>query len=384
MTAPSLSLRSNINLQYQSPLFSVLPAEIRSLIFKYALTDYEDITTHMSYDRDTYWYRPGYMAKRRTATELLRTCKRIFQETWFLPFALAEHCFYLTNTARAPSEHVTVARMKEYLTTLRDFARNQDGMEIPQIERIRVFAQMFVLEDSPRLQEVLDMEGFQPKHITITLRYTDFWFWEHNSPIHIDAKWVNTVRFPKSVATISMDFEMVDRRKEEIDYITNLAVDKWFFRRADGIVFKANKEDIKTSRWTGSSTLGDARWIRDESRTNEIDYYVKTVTWKPVPEFDPFTGGGDGCPNLDIPHDFPRQTPPFGRMPNVPVDDLQYLDCSDNLSAQQVYDSILGMDEEMWEEAMSEEEMSEEGMSEEEMSEEGMSEEEMSEEEMSV
>lgn len=341
MKAPSLNLRSNINLQQKSPLFSVLPAEIRSLIFSYALTDYED-TAQDTFGRDTYWYRPGYQAKRRTATELLRTCKRVFQETWFLPFALAEHCFFLTHQERAPRKHITVERMKEYLTTLRDFARNQDGMGIPQIQSIRVFAQMWALEDPRKLQEVLDLEGFQPKNITITLRYTDFWYWEHNRPIHIDARWVNTVRFPSSVSSISMDFEMIDRRKIEVDFITDLATQTWFFRRADGMVLRASKEDITTTRWTGSSIFEKMRWIRDESRPNEIEYYVKTVTWKPAPGFDPFAGAGDRCPNLDFPPGLAREKPPFTRgFTHVSVDELEAHNIPHDASAQEVHETIL-------------------------------------------
>lgn len=342
LTAPSLNLRSNIDLQHQSPLFSVLPAEIRSLIFIYALTDYED-TTQESLSRDTFWYRPGYQAKRRTATELLRSCKRVFQETWFLPFALAQHCFFLTHQERAPRKHVTVQRMKEYLTTLREFARNQDGMDIPQIQSIRVFAQLWALEESRRLQEVLDLEGFQPKNVTITLRYTDFWYWEDNRPLHIDARWANTVRFPSSVSTISMDFEMIDRRKTEVDFLTDLATQKWFFRRADGMVLRANKEDITTTRWTGSSTLGNSRWIRDESRPNEIDYYVKTVTWKAAPGFDPFAGAGeDCCPNLDIPDGFAPPPPVYmrRRFRNILVADLEANNIPHDATAQEVYQTM--------------------------------------------
>lgn len=232
--------------------------------------------------------------------------------------------------------------MQEYLNTLRKFAQNQDGMDIPQIQSIRVFAQMWALEDPLKLQKILDLKGFQPKSVTITLRYTDFWYWEDDKPIHIDARWVNAVRFPSSVSTISMDFEMIDRRKKEVDFITDLATQKWFFRRFDGMVFRANKEDITTTRWTGSSTFNKTRWIRDESRPNEIDYYVKTVIWKPVPEFDPFVGDEYRCPNLDIPVGFALEQPPFLRgLTNIAVDQLDAHDIPRDASAQEVYEAMM-------------------------------------------
>ncbi|OKL58789.1 hypothetical protein UA08_05722 [Talaromyces atroroseus] len=342
LTAPSANLQSNINLQEQCPLFTILPAEIRSLIYTYALTDYEDITHDgQSYDRNTYWYRPGYKARRRTATELLRSCKRVFQETWFMPFALAEHSFYLMHQDRAPPRRVTLERMRQYLATLRDFARIQDGKDIPQIHSIRVFAQLWALEDPRRLQEVLNLEGFRPRNVTITIRYTDFWFWERNAPLHIDARWVNTVIFPESVSTIKMDFEMVDRRKKEIDFITDLAVEKWVFRRADGIIFRANKEDTVTSGWTGSSTWAKARWIRDESRPNEIDFYVKTVTWKPTFDGDNPFAGSYKCPNLDIPSDFVQEPVLWLQgMASVPIDWLASAGVPNEASAEEVAQAV--------------------------------------------
>ncbi|CRG83610.1 CRAL-TRIO domain-containing protein C3H8,02 [Talaromyces islandicus] len=339
LRAPAGSLQSNAHPQIQSPLFA-LPAEIRSLIFTYALTDYED-TTLNSYDTNTYWYRPGYAARRRTATELLRVCKRVFQETWFLPFALAEHSFYLTLPHRAPATHITVDRMRGYLETLRDFALSQDGMEMPQILHVRVFAQLWALEDPARLQELLSLAGFEPRVVTITLRYTDFWYWEEEIPLHIDARWVNTVKFPRSVAAIKMDFEMIDRRKTEIDFITDVAVQKWTFRREDGVVFVASPQDVMTSRWTGSSTWGNRRWIRDESRPNEIDYYVKTVTWKPAPELGTSAQLLES-PNLDVPNTIVREPAPnVGIFSSVSPEDVAAANLPRDASPEQIAYAIL-------------------------------------------
>lgn len=339
LTAPSASLQSNANPQTQSPLFA-LPAEIRSLVFTYALTDYED-TASNSYDTNTYWYRPGYAARRRTATELLRVCKRVFQETWFLPFALAEHSFYLTQEDRAPATHLTVDRMRRYLETLRVFAHGQDGMKIPQIHHVRVFAQLWALEDPRRLQGLLSLPGFEPRVVTITLRYTDFWHWENDALLHIDSRWVNTVKFPRSVETIKMDFEMIDRRKNEIDYIADAAVEKWGFRREDGVGFAATGQDVAVSRWTGSSTWGNRRWIRDESRPNEIDYYVKTVTWKPAPEVDR-SADSPLCPNLDVPDNIVRApVPNVGIYSNVSPEEVAEAKLPPDASLEQIAGALI-------------------------------------------
>jgi hypothetical protein len=110
-----------------------------------------------------------------------------------------------------------------------------------------------------------------------------------------------------------MDFWIIDRRKNEIGYIAGAAVEKWFFRRKDRVVFAATGQDVAISRWTGSSTWANRGWIRDESRPNEIDYYAKTVTWKPAPEVN---RSGDFllCPDLDVPDSIVREPlPNIGR-----------------------------------------------------------------------
>ena len=88
------------NAQTASPLFSLVPGEIRTVIFRLALAEYED-PAHQ-YDFDSFYYRPGYRARKRIATPLLRTCRRVWLETWHLPSSLAEHAWWLGDAARSP------------------------------------------------------------------------------------------------------------------------------------------------------------------------------------------------------------------------------------------------------------------------------------------
>lgn len=66
------------NFQRQSPLFGVLPGEIRNEIFALALVQYED--DKKPYREDSYWYRPGFSGPRRSSSALLRTCKLAYAE----------------------------------------------------------------------------------------------------------------------------------------------------------------------------------------------------------------------------------------------------------------------------------------------------------------
>jgi hypothetical protein len=74
-----------------------------------------------------------------------------------------------------------------------------------------------------------------------------------------------------------------------------------------------------TMRWTGSSRLTGRRWIGDEVRPNELDYYVVTVTWKPSGEV---IKADLECPEeLRVPADFPR--PPARQRLLNPVSEQQ-------------------------------------------------------------
>ncbi|KAL4734669.1 hypothetical protein BDV11DRAFT_174560 [Aspergillus similis] len=303
--------------QSQSPLFSTLPPEIRSEIFNYTLSPIEDKTK--LYAKETYWARPGYSAPHKTYTELLRTCKRVYAESWFMPFALAEHSFYLVARDRAPSTRTNwrweKRLMEGWLKFLNDVhgeGQGHDGRKV-DVGDVRVYAQLYLLEPGELMQSVLDTEYLLPKRVHLTLRYTDFWHWEDTRPLYIDGKWVRRVRFPESVRVFAVDFESLERRKEEVDILVSQAVEKWVFRRKDRRTLAAKSADLATTKWTGSSMFGGKRWIRDEMRPGELDYYVVTATWKlqPPSAADSASEEEETDMTVRVPDDYRQPPPPF-------------------------------------------------------------------------
>ncbi|KAK6001199.1 hypothetical protein QM012_003282 [Aureobasidium pullulans] len=260
--------------QLQSALFSVLPGEIRNHIWKYALADYQDET--QLYDDATCYKRPDYLAPRKTNTVLLRTCKRIYQEAWFLPWTNAEQIFYLTSADRRPPRTTTPRDMQR---TLLEISRTQT---MPTIQHVRVFPQLYALENGQRLQEILNLRFFYPKVITITIRHTDWWWWESDHNLHLDATWVGFCRFPNSLTELRVAFESLERKKDQIDDVVRQAMEGWVFRRKDDTELSAKNCEPEIMRWSGSATWNHHRWIRDETGPNKLDYYVSTVTWKPI------------------------------------------------------------------------------------------------------
>ncbi|KAJ5081140.1 hypothetical protein N7456_013378 [Penicillium angulare] len=243
---------TDFNPQQTCPLFS-LPAELRYEIFSHALTSAPDKTRPI--DQDAYCTRPGYETLSRTYTELLRTCKRIYMEAWFMPFLLSEHPFYMAWQNRSPKRVMSVSKMQKCLDLIYERHGKVEG------GAVRIFAQLWALEGTSDCSGVLSMKNFYPKTITITIRYTDTWMWESNDALHIAGAWGGRLEIPSSVTRFNIDFESIERRKDEVDCIVQGFATRWSFRRRDGVKLVADGDkSISVSRWTGSSTLGDRRW----------------------------------------------------------------------------------------------------------------------------
>ncbi|KAL9088130.1 MAG: hypothetical protein Q9159_003248 [Coniocarpon cinnabarinum] len=168
---------------------------------------------------------------------------------------------------------------------------------------IRIFAQLGQLEACTELARVLGMEHFHPRVVTITLRHTDWRWWEFDSPLHIASRWVNMCTFPESVQEIRLELESLARRKEQVDSIAEQMCEKWcFFRRNASLLLRAQIEATIVERWTVSSTWEGKRWVEDEIEGKEgvLDYYVKTVVFRPASERRQ-TDADRRCPRLEAP-----------------------------------------------------------------------------------
>ena len=273
-----LHLKEHCNLdllsQEQSLFFSKLPAELRDDVYRFALSDYEDIEE--AYSDDTCYKRPGYLAKRRTDTALLRACQRIYLEAWHIPWIVKEHTVYLTSHDRKPE-----GSQPEDLTTKLSMVYQAHGESATEMGHLRIFAQLYNLEPGTKLQSLLDIPHLNIKCITITIRHTDFWFWERDAPIYIRSDFVKRCRLPDSVTELRMELESLERRQPQIEEIAQKMRSSWAFRRHDGkllIVNQGSQDEVM--RWEGSSTWNDNRWLRDETKPDTLEYYVQIVRFK--------------------------------------------------------------------------------------------------------
>ncbi|KAK6535622.1 hypothetical protein TWF694_002077 [Orbilia ellipsospora] len=265
-----LTFTTDISPQPSSSLFR-LPAEIRSQIYEEALTPTPDPSN--PYPTATCYTRPELPGPRTAAVALLRTCKAIYAETWHLPFLTSELIFYLTDDSRRPPRAETFVGVQQILNKLAETDADT------RVRKVRFFAQLCNLEPGAQLQRILNMRFFQPLEITVTVRHTDFWWWESDESLRVGGDWVAKCRFPDSVRVINVEFESLERKKVQVDEICEQAVKWWEFIREDGTVL-ATRGEGEVVRWTGASTWGNQRWLRDETGPGTLEYYLKRITWR--------------------------------------------------------------------------------------------------------
>lgn len=276
--------------QHQSLLFSIIPPEIRNQIFALALTPYEDLIA--AYPFNTSYRRPGYLAPKKTHADLLRTCKRIYHETWSLPWTNREMIFYFTRGNR-PAGTSTMRRapfgQQKHLSVQEQLAEIYDRRgHVDEIDHVRIFAGVFLLEfdDNRHFANVFcNIPHFYPRRMSITVRHTDWADWQVNRPLRIRGEWVKEARLPDSVREVCVEFESTTWRQSQVDAVADKAAALWFFERKDGALLVADIDDKTVMHWSGSSTWDHQRWHRHESRPLEIDYYVRTITFKLRPRW---------------------------------------------------------------------------------------------------
>ncbi len=271
--------------QGDSPLFNRLPAELRNEIFALALADHQDQAPETRYSADTCYTRPHYFAPRKTDVRLLRTCRAVYAEAWFLPFLLREQTHWLTSCDRAPPEYRAMTGRPAVLAATVDRVARHLGVEAVETDALRVFAQMWALEENYLGRLLRAAPRLHPRRLTLTIRHTDWWWWESDEPLRFEAGWIRAASdfLPPSVRELRVELESVRRKKDQVDEIGRKMAERWMFRRMDGVVLVADASGAgnEVERWTGSSTWGGKTWKRDETRPGEIEYYVLTVAFRP-------------------------------------------------------------------------------------------------------
>ncbi|KAH7088069.1 hypothetical protein FB567DRAFT_330625 [Paraphoma chrysanthemicola] len=274
--ASTLSFET-INFQPQSPLFSVLPGEIRNEIFEYALMQYEDDAA--AYPEDSYWYRPGFSGPRKASSALLQTCKAIYAEGQKVFLRELEWAFWFDRGPDGRSGNSACLK----------FFNNLTPQAAQSLEKVRFFTQMYWLEGGSNLRRIFSAPQFRPSELTVTIRYSDWWWWESNAALAMKEEWLRTFVGSPGLRKLRVEYETLSWKKAEMMRIVERNK-KWnlLVRREDDAAtgfegyLSAEKTDLEEWTWKGTSKLGGKTWSHHGKGEKDemVEYIVVTDTWK--------------------------------------------------------------------------------------------------------
>ena len=272
--ATNIIRKGRLNDQRRSPLFSVLPPEIRNRIFEFACKAYETVP----YTPNDWFYRPGYHAHRRISASLLATCKRIYLETFTLPLRLNEHVFWGSIDRAPPKRYSGVDSNKR--TDLNAFFDCLTPYQRSSVQEVHLFAQQFWLEDLD-----LTSDRIVTRKIKLTLRHQDWYFWEEDESLgicpwiggRVEADqmiretetvpslpqdldrylgWGRQFEFVHGLEELEIEFETLSSLKElEMDPIVKFAKRWQFPLMRKGVLEWDEASGIREYTWTGSKLL---------------------------------------------------------------------------------------------------------------------------------
>ncbi|KAI4915041.1 hypothetical protein J4E90_005078 [Alternaria incomplexa] len=264
------------NFQPQSPLFYVIPGEIRNEIFQLALMQDEDSAA--AYPEDSYWYRPGFSGPLKGSSALLRTCKLAYAEGQKVFLRELEWAFWFN---RGPDGRTCTPACER-------FFRDLTPQAVQSLQKVRLFTQMFWLEEGNQLFYILSIPQFRPTQLTITIRYSDWWFWESNSPLSMEEKWLRYFEGNPGLRVLRVEYETLSWKKAEMMRIIERNK-KWKLPvRREGGKFQKNElegylsaenTELKEWTWKGPSKLDGQSWIHHGTE-DKVEYVVVTDTWK--------------------------------------------------------------------------------------------------------
>ncbi|KZL73946.1 hypothetical protein CT0861_12943 [Colletotrichum tofieldiae] len=276
-TSSSIDI-TGCNQQLESPLFSVLPGEIRNEIFALALIQYEDFES--AYPEDSYWYRPGFKGPRKSSSTLLQTCKLAYAEGQKVFLRELEFAFWFD---RGPEGRTGNDNCELFFLDL-------TPQQSRDLQRVRFFTQMYWLEGGDNLLWLFSQPQFRPETLTVTVRYSDWWFWETDEPLRMAEDWLRGFRGPTGLRELRVEYETLAAKRDEMMSIVErnkrwkLAVGK---RREggndeeeeEGGYLSAEGTKLVEWRWRGTSRLGGREWAH-HGEGDTVEYVVVTDTWR--------------------------------------------------------------------------------------------------------
>ncbi|KAJ7247788.1 hypothetical protein C8J57DRAFT_1140069, partial [Mycena rebaudengoi] len=276
--------------QRASPLFNgIIPPEIRNTLFAFILAEYTPSDPSLAYPPSV--RRPGQTGPRTINVAFLRTCRRIYLETYHLPPQLATHVFWHAPhtgpeglSDRFPNIHGHELEA-HYFACLALW-------QIPLVTEVKLFTQMFWLDES---FAGLCASGVLPRSIErlkITLRSGDWWWCERNHPFMVNPHrggylteyiedvareergevipfaaggWGGALQRLPALRELEIEFETTVNRTEELRKIVERAL-RWRFPMGERGILSNKGLGMEVGEW----------------KNDEQSFSVFTVRWELV------------------------------------------------------------------------------------------------------
>jgi hypothetical protein len=314
----------SIDPQSSSPLFGVIPAELRNEIFKDVLTGYIKPSDH--WDKETHYTRPGYEGRVTIEVALISTCRLAYSETHQVVRYLNDYDKLTLWFYRPPPRR---SIQIEYWI--------QSGFELSHlipIERAKTITsmQLFMQQHTMEGEELKKMVGLVRRYLPnlhtlrITVRHGDWWFWENNemlgmNPFRVGRVYYEDVckeldkirRVPQisryhgrsrgwgnsfvgmgSLQKFELELETLISKKRQLDKIIELSK-YWAFQmtrfRGKNVPqqYLVRDDEVSWYGWDGPTKLIVENCDHVQYRPEELEqsphlrftYQVALLTWRP-------------------------------------------------------------------------------------------------------
>jgi hypothetical protein len=282
------SLIANADPQEASPLFIIFPPEIRIEIFGSAVSAYGD--TSKPYAFDSYCYRPGYTAAKRTDLSLLVTCKRVHEETkdliWKDGNGNGEVAMWWELKNRVPP-----------LPNRPELLMGVCSSYWSRIHTLHIFSNIRMFSGIAFFNAFGRRFGLQPHTVKVTIRYTDWWNWERNALLSITSiepdsrrQWV-----PPSVQAFILELEAAEHKAGELEGQVQKILDSeavWRWKRWDDAVLELDKRvGVREWEWM-DTTKFNGKVFAHHPKGDRMKYIVKVLTFSVKPHSNAEQGHG--------------------------------------------------------------------------------------------
>ncbi|EAU93683.1 hypothetical protein CC1G_12281 [Coprinopsis cinerea okayama7 len=298
-----------LHAQAQSPLWGLLPPEIREDIFLDVFTATPN--PENPYPFFSYYYRPGFTAPKTTHLDILLTCKQAYIEgkdlVWKERTGNTELAFWWGEAERRPphafeprdTHHPRHGVHNENHPFQSHFTQSLTTDQWSKITTIQIFPQLYTCRLSTYQEFFRLQPALQPHTVKITIRYTDWWWWERGQTLDISSlrphddfifdyeRRINRFRLPKSCRTLLLELETSEAKKDELTVETRKILanrNEWRWK-LDGEGWLEVDPEARVEDWTW---VGPTRFKGEQHperyphhpQGDSMTYIVKTLAFK--------------------------------------------------------------------------------------------------------